>query len=96
MFLALKAHQTPTFKHNNVPCTYSTPDTNFQAQQCSLHLQHNRHQLSLDGAGLNGLDVDSVNSSSDYFAYLCILPNNTTLHQKECQLRMDVTFDDRL
>jgi hypothetical protein len=28
------------------------------------------------------LDVDSVNSSCDYFAYLCIPSSETTLHQK--------------
>jgi hypothetical protein len=32
--------------------------------------------------GLHGLDVDSVNSSSDYFAYLCIPPSETALHHK--------------
>jgi hypothetical protein len=53
-----------------------------QVQQLFLHLQHTRHQLSLEGAGLRGLDVDSANSSSDYFAYLCIPASETTLHQK--------------
>jgi hypothetical protein len=38
-------------------------------------------QLSMDGAGLRGLDVDSVNSCSDYFAYLCIPASETKLHQ---------------
>jgi hypothetical protein len=41
-----------------------------------------RHQLSLYGAGLHRLDVDSVNSSSDYFAYLCVPVSETTLQQK--------------
>jgi hypothetical protein len=36
----------------------------------------------LDGAGLCELDVDSVNSSINYFAYLCIPASETTLHQK--------------
>jgi hypothetical protein len=40
--------------------------------------------------------VDSANSGSDYFAYLCIPASETTLHQKEYQLRLDLTFDDRL
>jgi hypothetical protein len=48
-----------------------------------LALKLTRQQLSLDGAGLRGLDVDSLNTSSDYFAYLCIPANETTLHQKE-------------
>jgi hypothetical protein len=52
-----------------------------QVQQ-PLHLQHTSHQLSLDGARLHGLDVDSVNSSSDYFVYLCIPASETMLHQK--------------
>jgi hypothetical protein len=39
------------------------------------------HQtLSLDGARLHGLGVDSINSSNDYFAYLCIPASETTLH----------------
>jgi hypothetical protein len=50
--------------------------------QQSLHLQNTRHQLLLDGAGLRGLDVDSVTSSSDYFAYLYIPASETMLHQK--------------
>jgi hypothetical protein len=39
-------------------------------------------QFSPDGAGLCGLDVDSVNSSSDYFAYLYIPVSETMLHQR--------------
>jgi hypothetical protein len=31
---------------------------------------------------IHGLDVDSVNSSSNYLAYLCIPASETTLHQK--------------
>jgi hypothetical protein len=53
-----------------------------QVQQSFLHLQHTRHQFSLNGAGLRGLDVDCVKSSSDYFAYLCIPSSETTLHWK--------------
>jgi hypothetical protein len=53
-------------RYNNPSCTYITPDS----------------QLSLDGAGLHGLDEDSVNSSSNYFEYLCIPASETTLHQK--------------
>jgi hypothetical protein len=36
----------------------------------------------MDEAGLCGLDVNSVNSSSNYFAYFCIPANKTLLHQK--------------
>jgi hypothetical protein len=61
-----------------------------------LHLQHTKHQLSLDDARLRELDVDSVKSSSDYFAYLFIPGSETTFHKKECQLRKDLTFDDEL
>jgi hypothetical protein len=38
--------------------------------------------LSLVGAGLLGTYMDSVNSSNDYFAYLCILASGTTPRQK--------------
>jgi hypothetical protein len=40
---------------------------------------------SVDGAGLRGLDADSVNSSSDYFAYLCnhALSENLTFQTVE-------------
>jgi hypothetical protein len=51
-------------------------------QQFFLHLEHTRHQLSLDEVRLRRSDVDSVTSSSDYFAYLCIPASETTLHQK--------------
>jgi hypothetical protein len=34
--------------------------------------------------------------SHDSFVYLCIPASETTLHRKECQLRIDLTFDDRL
>jgi hypothetical protein len=54
------------YRSNNPSCTYTTPDTNF----------------SLDGERLRGLDVDTVNSSSDYFAYLYIPASETMLHQK--------------
>jgi hypothetical protein len=43
-----------------------------------LTLRATRHQLSLYGAGLHGLCADSVNSSSDYFAYLHILKRSTS------------------
>jgi hypothetical protein len=36
----------------------------------------------VDGAGLRGLDVESFNSSTNYFAYLCIPASETTLYQK--------------
>jgi hypothetical protein len=45
-----------------------------------MHLQHTRHQLSLDGAGLRALDVGSVKTGSDYVAYLCIPASETALH----------------
>jgi hypothetical protein len=47
-----------------------------------LALKHTRHQLSLDGAGLRELDVDSVEFSNDYFAYLCIPAGTSTLRQE--------------
>jgi hypothetical protein len=47
-----------------------------------LALTAHENQLSLDGAGVRGLDVDSMNTSNDYFAYLCIPASETTLHQK--------------
>jgi hypothetical protein len=40
--------------------------------------------------------VDSVNASSDYFEYLCFPVSETTLHQKECHLQLNLTFVDRL
>jgi hypothetical protein len=68
-----------------------------QVQRSFLHLQHTRHQLSVDRAGLHGLHVDFMNSCSNYFAYLCIPGSKTTLHQKYiCQLRKKLTFYDRL
>jgi hypothetical protein len=51
-----------------------------------LHLQNTGYQLSLDLAGFRGLDVDSVNSSSSYFAYLCIPACETSLHQKRMSI----------
>jgi hypothetical protein len=51
-----------------------------------MHLQYTGHQFSLDGAGLRGLDVDSVNSSSDYFAYFYIAASETKLHQKRMSI----------
>jgi hypothetical protein len=44
-----------------------------------LALMHTRHQFSLDGAGLCGLDVDTVNSNSNYFLYLSISASETML-----------------
>jgi hypothetical protein len=44
------------------------------------------HQISLDGAGLHGLDVDFLNSSWDYFAYLCIPAGEITLHNKRTSI----------
>jgi hypothetical protein len=57
-----------------------------QVQQSSLHLKHAIHQLSLDGVGLRGLDVDSVNSTGVYFTYLCIPASETTLHQRRMSI----------
>jgi hypothetical protein len=66
-----------TYRFFSINCFIKT-----QVQQFFLHLKHTRHQLSPDGAGLHGLDVDSVNSSGDYFAYLCIPESETRLRQK--------------
>jgi hypothetical protein len=57
-------------RYNNPSCTYSIEDT----------------QLLLDEAGLCGLDVDSVNSSNNYFAYLYIPASEIMLHQKQMQI----------
>jgi hypothetical protein len=65
------------------------------ASPAILPLQHARLQLSLDGAGLCGLDVDSLNSISD-FAYFSILQVIQCFIRKECQLRIDLTLDDKL
>jgi hypothetical protein len=51
-----------------------------QVLQSFLHLQLTMHQLSLDGAGLRGSDVDSNNSPSNYLVYLCILASENGLH----------------
>jgi hypothetical protein len=51
-----------------------------------MHLQHTRHQLSLDGEGLHGLDMDFVNFSRDYFAYLYIPASETTRYQKRTSI----------
>jgi hypothetical protein len=40
--------------------------------------------------------MDCVNSSSDYFAYLCIPASESTLRQEKGQLQIDLTFDDGL
>jgi hypothetical protein len=57
-----------------------------QVHQSFLPLQHSRLQFSVDGAGLRGLDVDSMNSSSNYFAYLCHYASESTLHQKRMSI----------
>jgi hypothetical protein len=61
-----------------------------------LALQHTRQQLSLNGAGLSGLDVDSLKSSSDYFGIYVSLQVKPLYIRKEYQLWIDLTFDDRL
>jgi hypothetical protein len=61
-----------------------------------LHLQHTRHQFSLDGAGLRGLDVVSENFSSDILRIYVSLQAEPRFIRKQCQLRIDVTFGDRL
>jgi hypothetical protein len=53
-----------------------------QVQQSFLQLHPIQKPTSLAAAGFHGLDVDSVNCSSDYFAYLCIPARETILHQK--------------
>jgi hypothetical protein len=53
-----------------------------RSNSAPLRLQHNLHQLSLDGAGLRGLDVNPVNSGRDYFAHICIPAIETTLYYK--------------
>jgi hypothetical protein len=53
-------------RYNNSSCTYNTPNSNI-------------HWM---GQFFMGLDVDSVNSNSDYFTYLCILASETMLHQE--------------
>jgi hypothetical protein len=57
-----------------------------------LHLQHTGHHLSLDGAEHHVLDVDSVNSSSDYFSCLYVKPRFV---RKECQPLIGLTYSDR-
>jgi hypothetical protein len=57
-----------------------------QIQQSALHLQCTKHQLSLDGAGFRGLDVNSLNSRSHYFVHLCIHASEPTLHQKRTSI----------
>jgi hypothetical protein len=54
-----------------------------------LALQHNRHQLSLDGAGLRGLDVDSVNSVAIILRNFVSLQVKPRFMWEECQLRID-------
>jgi hypothetical protein len=40
----------------------------------------------VDGAGLGELDVHSVNSSSDYFAYLFMTASETIHHLKRLSI----------
>jgi hypothetical protein len=51
-----------------------------------MHLQHIQHQLSLDGAGLRGSDVESTNSSSDCFKCLCISASKPKLQQNRISI----------
>jgi hypothetical protein len=51
-------------------------------EQSFLRLQRTRHKLSLHEEEIRGSDVDSVNSSSDCFAYLYISGSEITLDQK--------------
>jgi hypothetical protein len=60
----------------------------------SVPVHFTGHQISLDGAGLRGLHVDYMNSSSDYFMYF--LQVTPSLIRKECRLRIDLNFDNRL
>jgi hypothetical protein len=60
-----------------------------------LHLQQTTHKRLLQAAGLCGLDVDSVNSSSDDFAYASIQVKPRFI-TKESELRTDIAFGDRL
>jgi hypothetical protein len=61
-----------------------------------LHIKHARYQLSLDGAGFRGLDVDSVNSVRIIFRIYVSLQVRPLSIRKECYLRIDLTFGDRL
>jgi hypothetical protein len=65
-------------------------------QAILLVLKHARLQLSLAGARLRGLDVDSVNTSSGYFSYLCIPASQTMPHQKRMSLQINLIFSDTL
>jgi hypothetical protein len=51
-----------------------------------LALAAHQTQTFPERSGLRGLDVDCVNSSSDYFAYLCIPASETTRHQKRMSI----------
>jgi hypothetical protein len=62
--------------------------------QESLHLQHTSHQISLDRALLHELAMVSVNSSSDYFAHLCIPVSETAQHQKRMPVE-NLSFSDK-
>jgi hypothetical protein len=57
-----------------------------QVPQSFLRIKHTRHQLALDGAGLHGLGVDSVNSRSDYFEHLSIPASKTMRHRKRMSI----------
>jgi hypothetical protein len=54
----------------------------------TIHLALTAHQTptSLDGAGLRGLNVDCMKSSSNYFAYLCIPASETMHHPKKISI----------
>jgi hypothetical protein len=56
------------------------------------------HQLSMDGAGLRGSDVDSVNFGSNHLVYVIYVSMQvkTGFITKEHQLQIDLTFGERL
>jgi hypothetical protein len=67
---------------NAVPLHADVVSLKTKVQDSSLHLQHTRHQFSLDGAGTYGLDVVSANYNCDYFEYLCIPASGIMLYHK--------------
>jgi hypothetical protein len=62
----------------------------------SIHLQHAKHQLSLDGAGLHGLDADSVDPVAIILRIYVSLQVKRCFIRKGCQLRIDLILNDRL
>jgi hypothetical protein len=48
----------------------------------TLAVQYIRLQIWMGGAGSHGLDMDCINSSSDYYVSLCMPARGTTHHQK--------------